>query len=213
MSDRLQGFTYRYEPGATSESPTLLLLHGTGGTEDDLVPLRAMIAPEAGLLSPRGQVLENGMPRFFRRLAEGVFDLEDLRVRTRELAEFVAAAAERYRFDTRRVVAVGFSNGANIAASLLLASPGLLGGGVLFRAMVPFLPEAPPDLRNTGVLLSSGTNDPFVPRGNAERLASLLREAGAHVDHVWQPGGHELSHRDVTAARDWLSVQLNSPVR
>lgn len=210
MSDELNGFTYRYEPAASPVAPTLLLLHGTGGNESDLLPLRAMTAPQAAVLSPRGQVVENGMPRFFRRLAEGVFDIEDLTRRTRELAAFVAAAAERHRFDPDCVYAVGFSNGANIAASVLLLYPRVLTGAILFRGMVPLVPDALPLLHETTVLLSSGTNDPFVPRGNAERLATMLRGAGAQVEHVWQPGGHELSPRDVTAARDWLARQLST---
>jgi predicted esterase len=143
------------------------------------LPLAPMLAAEAGLLSPRGQVLERGAPRFFRRLAEGVFDLDDLTTRTHELAAFVAAAAGEYGFDARKVVAVGFSNGANIAASLLLLSPSTLAGGILFRAMVPLVPDPLPALNGARVLLSNGEQDPLVPRDNAERLAALLRDSGA----------------------------------
>lgn len=205
MSETLLGFTHRYQPGTKPDSATLLLLHGTGGNEEDLLPLADMIAPEAAVLSPRGKVLEHGMPRFFRRLAEGVFDLDDLRARTSELAEFVDAAARAYQFDPRRVYATGFSNGANIAASLLLLSPRTLAGGILLRSMVPLVPDPLPDLRGTAVLLSNGTRDPFASREKVERLASLLRESGADVTQFWQPGGHELTRADIAAARDWFA--------
>lgn len=205
MSGSHLGFSHRFQPGATPSSPTLLLLHGTGGNEEDLLPLGSMLAPGAAFLSPRGKVLEHGMPRFFRRLAEGVFDLEDLRARTTELAEFVAAAARHYGFDANQVCAVGFSNGANIAASLLLLNPSTLSGAILFRAMVPLVPDERPELSGTRVLLSNGTDDPFVSRDNAEQLAALLRESGAVVTHVWQPAGHELTRKDVSTAREWLA--------
>ena len=137
MTERDLGFAHLFEPPADVEAPILLLLHGTGGDEYDLIPFGRALSPGAGLLAPRGKVLEQGMPRFFRRLAEGVFDVEDLRRRTAELADFVSAAAKTYRFDPGRVLAAGFSNGANIAASLLLLRPGVLAGAALFRAMVP----------------------------------------------------------------------------
>jgi phospholipase/carboxylesterase len=214
LSQELQGYTHLYEAATRADGPTLLLLHGTGGNENDLLPIRPMIAPDAGILSPRGNVLENGMPRFFRRLAEGVFDVDDLKNRTVELAGFIAAAVERYTLDAGRIYAVGFSNGANIAASLLLMKPGVLAGAMLFRAMVPFIPTTTPDLRGTAVLLSSGTHDPYVPRENAERLASLLREGGAEVSHLWPARGHDLSPRDLKSARDWFAdVQPNSARR
>jgi phospholipase/carboxylesterase len=200
------GFIYVFEPPADPAAPILLLLHGTGGDEHDLVPLAGELAPAAGVLSPRGQVLERGMPRFFRRLAEGVFDLEDLRIRTGELADFVEAAAVHYRFDAKRVVAVGFSNGANIAASLLLRRPGVLAGAILFRAMVPFEPETPSVLPHTPVLLSNGRRDPIVPAAQTDRLAALLSEAGADVTLVWQEAGHELTTTDVDDARRFLAA-------
>jgi predicted esterase len=202
-------FVHVYEPPADPEAPVLLLLHGTGGDERDLLPLAAALRPGAGVLSPRGKVLEHGMPRFFRRLAEGVFDLEDLERRTRELAVFLARAAEQYGID-RRLVAVGFSNGANIAASLLLLEPGSLAGAVLFRAMVPLVPDPMPRIPGTPVLLSNGRMDPLVPAAETERLAALLREAGADVTLVWQPAGHALTPGDVVQAREWLASQLIS---
>jgi predicted esterase len=207
-------FIHRYEPPARPGLPTLLLLHGTGGDENDLLPLGRNRMPDAGMLSPRGKVLEQGMPRFFRRLAEGVFDVEDLKRRTTELADFIAEAAEHYGFDARRVVAVGFSNGANIAASLLLSRPGVLAAAVLFRAMVPFVPDAPPPPSGASVLLSNGSADPLVPAAETERLASLLRAAGADVTVEMQPAGHHLTQRDVTRARDWLaSLKLAEGIR
>src|SRR2546427_7905459 len=149
-------FVHVFEPPTDQNAPILLLLHGTGGNEQDLLSLAEILAPDAGVLSPRGKVLERGMPRFFRRLAEGVFDLDDLRRRTIELAGFVAAAAAHYGFDPRRVVAVGFSNGADIAASLLLLEPGTLGGAILFCAMVPLVPDPLPNIPGPPVLLSDG---------------------------------------------------------
>ncbi len=197
-------FVHRYTPASAPGAPTLLLLHGTGGNEEDLLPLAGMLAPDAGVLSPRGKVLERGMPRFFRRLAEGVFDEEDLRARTFELAAFVGAAADAYRFDRQQVVAVGFSNGANIAGSLLLLRPTLLAAAILFRAMVPLDHQPAPALARAPVLVSNGRRDPIVPVEQTERLIALLRRAGADVTLTWQPGGHELTSRDVAAARTWL---------
>ncbi len=199
------GFVHLFRPPGEAAAPILLLLHGTGGDERDLLPLAETLSPKAGVLSVRGQVLERGMPRFFRRLAEGVFDLEDLAQRTNELADFVTVAAVHYQFARTRVIAVGFSNGANIAASILLRRPGVLAAAILFRAMVPFEPDTPVALNHTPVLLSSGRHDSIVPAEQVERLAGLLTEAGADVTAVWQPAGHELSQGDVDAARRWLA--------
>src|SRR5712691_3642483 len=195
------GFVHTFQAPASTDAATLLLLHGTGGNERDLLPVASMLAPDAGVLSPRGKVLERGMPRFFRRLAEGVFDLEDLRLRTAELADFVTAAAEHYRFDPGRVIAVGFSNGANMAASLLLLRPGALHGAVLFRAMVPLVPDPLPSLPRTPVLVSNGRADPIVAAAETERLMTLLRDASAAVTLAWQAAGHHLVKADVIRAR------------
>jgi predicted esterase len=189
-----------------SSNRTLLLLHGTGGNERDLIPLGRELDPTAALLSPRGKVIENGMPRFFRRLAEGVFDLEDLKNRTNELADFVAAAAQHYGFAPEKVVAAGYSNGANIAASLLLLRPEILSAAILFRAMVPLIPERQPNLPSMRVWIGAGTNDPIIPTSETKRLAELLRKAGADVTIRHFPAGHELTMADVEAARDWLTV-------
>ncbi len=199
-------FTHVYHPPAAPGAPTLLMLHGTGGNEHDLLPLAGDLLPRAGVLSPRGKVLERGMPRFFRRLAEGVFDVEDLRQRTVELAAFIHEAAEHYKFDPLHVVAVGFSNGANIAASLLLLKPGVLHRAVLFRAMVPLVPDPLPTLPSTAVLISNGRIDPMVPAAETDRLAALLRSTGATVEVIWQQAGHQLVHDDIERARAWLET-------
>ena len=195
-------FIHEFVPGKSSR--TLLLLHGTGGNERDLISLGHELDPNASLLSPRGKVLENGMPRFFRRLAEGVFDLEDLQERTRELADFVVSAAEHYTIDIKRIVAVGYSNGANIAASMLLLRPEIFSAAILFRAMVPLIPEMTPDLSATRVLISEGDRDPIVSAAEAGRLAGLLRSAGADVTIRFFQSGHELTPDDVDLAREWL---------
>ena len=184
---------------------TLLLLHGTGGNEEDLIPLAYKLDERAAILSPRGKVLENGVaPRFFRRLAEGVFDVDDLKFRTNELADFVNAASKFYGFDLQRVIAVGYSNGANIASSILLLRPEILSAAILFRAMIPLVPEILPDLTNKHIFMSSGLYDPIVPKQEAERLFSLFRKAGAKVSLYWQNSGHELTIDDVQKAKEWL---------
>jgi predicted esterase len=198
-------FEHYYRPPVRHGLPTVLMLHGTGGNEHDLVPLGETLMPGAGILSPRGKVLEGAMPRFFRRLAEGVFDLEDLKFRTAELAEFVVAASERYEFDLKRVIGIGFSNGANIAASLLLLRPGVLHKAVLFRAMVPIVPEPLPKLPGTAVLISNGERDPLVSVKETERLVSLLRTAGANVTLVMHPVGHQLIPDDIDVGKKWLN--------
>jgi predicted esterase len=200
---RLQpDFIHEFVPGKSER--TLFLLHGTGGNERDLIPLGRELDPKAGLLSPRGKVLENGMPRFFRRLAEGVFDLHDLQKRTHELAEFLAAAVQHYGFASNNVVAVGYSNGANIAASMLLLRPEILSAAILFRAMVPLVPETQPNLSAVRVSIGAGTHDPIIPAAETKRLAELLRGAGADVTMRYFQAGHELTPADVEAAQEWL---------
>ena len=201
-------FIHRFEPAPRPDARPLLLLHGTGGNEDDLLPLGRMIAPGAALLSPRGKVLETGMPRFFRRLTEGVFDEEDVRARAHELADFVIAAQHAY--GVAAPMALGYSNGANIAAAVLLLRPEVLAGAMLLRAMVP-LAEVPlaaeaPGAGLTGrpVLIVSGNHDPIAPADNAARLAAMLKQAGAVVQHRSVPTGHALSQADINLARQWL---------
>ncbi len=188
---------------------TLLLLHGTGGNERDLIPLGHVLDPDASLLSPRGKILENGMPRFFRRLAEGVFDLEDLKMRTNELADFVAAAVRNYELAADHVVGVGYSNGANIAASMLLLRPEIMSAAILFRAMVPLVPERLPDLSSVHVWIGAGDQDPIVPASETKALAELLRRARADVTIRFARAGHGLTNDDVTTARDWLERVKN----
>jgi len=201
------GFIHRFVP-ATAQRPPLLLLHGTGGDEDDLLPLGPRIAPGAALLSPRGKVLEHGMPRFFRRLAEGVFDQADLEARTRELADFAAAARRAYGL--AKPIAIGFSNGANIAASLLLREPQILAGAVLMRAMLPFEPASLPDLAGMPILMLSGRDDPIVPAADRDRLAKLFAQAGAELAYQVVPAGHGLSPQDLALATAWLD-RLSPP--
>lgn len=198
------GFTHAFLPASAPGLPTLVLLHGTGGDERDLLPLGRMLAPGAALLSPRGKVSEQGMARYFRRLAEGVFDEHDLIARTHELAAFLRAAAAHYGLDAQSLVAVGFSNGANIAASTLLLEPGVLAGAVLLHPMVPLRPASLPQLGGTPVFIGAGRADPIAPPDEAEGLAEVLRAAGANVTLNWQPGGHTITAGEARAAVAWL---------
>jgi phospholipase/carboxylesterase len=193
---------HRFIPATSSGKPPILLLHGTGGDENDLLPFGQTVAPGAALLSPRGKVLEAGMPRFFRRLTEGVFDEEDVRRRANELADFVQDARDAYGIDAP--IAVGFSNGANIAAAMLQLRPEILAGAVLLRAMVPLKEEPHADLDGKPVLILSGSTDPIVPAWNSARLATTLKAAGASVEHRTLPAGHALSQADVSITKTWL---------
>jgi predicted esterase/catechol 2,3-dioxygenase-like lactoylglutathione lyase family enzyme len=208
------GFVHRYVPPESGSElaggTTLLLLHGTGGDENDLLPLGRNLLPGAGLLSPRGKVLERGAPRFFRRLAEGVFDQEDLARRTEELASFVEAATATYGLERDGIVAAGFSNGANIAGSLLFRRPGLLRGAVLLSPMVPYEPEELPNLEGTSVFIGAGRSDPIAPAAQVERLASMLRDAGADVVVHWQNAGHTVTKDELDAAQRWIAQRITS---
>ena len=195
-------FIHRFEPASSAGSTPLLLLHGTGGDENDLLGLGKMISPGSALLSPRGRVLEHGMPRFFRRLAEGVFDEDDVRRRANELADFVVAARSRYGLAAP--IALGYSNGANIAAAVLLLRPDVLAGAILLRAMVPLRQAPTTDLAGKPVLIVSGKSDPIIPRDNSARLATMLQQAGAEVQHRTLPVGHQLSQADLTLAKAWV---------
>jgi phospholipase/carboxylesterase len=197
-------YHHRFEPGTDDAAPPVLLLHGTGGNENDLVPLGRQLAPGSALLSPRGDVSEHGMPRFFRRFAEGVFDLEDVAKRTHALAGFIAASAREYGFDASRLTALGYSNGANIAASLLLLRPGSLARAVLLRPMVVLEPKSLPELAGKRVLILSGRHDPIVPVDHPPRLAEMLHRAGATVDLQWLETGHQLTENDLAAADAWF---------
>jgi phospholipase/carboxylesterase len=206
LSASVDSFVHRFipSPDDVRDGRTLLLLHGTGGNEDDLIPIGRVLDPAAAFLSPRGQVLENGMPRFFRRLAEGVFDEEDLVRRTHELADFVGAAVQHYRLAPDKIVAVGYSNGSNIAASILLLRPEILPAAILFRAMVPLAPKNLPNLSATRVWIGAGNQDVFIPASENERLVGLLRSAQADVTFFRTNAGHQLTNEDIQAARDWL---------
>lgn len=193
---------------AKKSSLTLLLLHGTGGTEDDLIPLGNELTPDASILSVRGKVLENGMPRFFRRLEEGVFDLEDLKMRTDELADFILKSSSIYDFDLKRLIAVGYSNGANIGASVLLRRPEVLAGAILFRAMVPFIPDVLPDLSKKFIILLEGMRDPIVSKQEAESLLKIFNKAHSNVTIKWQGSGHNLTQEDIDSAKKWLEINF-----
>lgn len=200
---------HRFTAGdGENASTTLLLLHGTGGDENDLVPLGASLLPGAAILSPRGAVSERGAARFFKRLAEGVFDLEDLALRTQQLIRFVNGAVDKYALDRSRLVAVGLSNGANIAASVMLTAPAVFSHAILFRAMVPFEPTQPTKLGGTPVLLSSGEWDPIATPAQARRLQSLLTAAGAVASINFFNAGHELTRDDVLDAAHWIAAAL-----
>jgi phospholipase/carboxylesterase len=199
------GFIHRFAPGNRREATPLLLLHGTGGDETNLLTLGEAVAPGAALLSPRGKVLEHGMPRFFSRLAEGVFDENEVRQRAHELADFVVAARERYGLAPP--VALGFSNGANIAAAMLMLRPDVLAGAILMRAMVTLRDPPRLDLGGKPVLILSGASDPIIPPENAAALAAMLSARGAEVSHKTLPVGHQLSQVDLSLARMWIEAR------
>jgi phospholipase/carboxylesterase len=201
-------YVHRFEPGEALAATPLLLLHGTGGDENDLLPVGRMVAPGAALLSPRGDVLERGMPRFFRRFAEGVFDQDDVRRRAGALADFVTDARKAYGIAAP--IALGYSNGANIAAAVLLLRPGVLAGAILWRAMMPLTAPQPTSLSGTPVLMVSGARDPIAAPAEADRLRAALEAAGAAVEHRVLPVGHELSQADVSIAREWLQQQRST---
>jgi len=198
------GFIHRFEPGTSAR--TLLLLHGTGGNENDLLDLGRAIDPDAAVLSPRGKILENGAPRFFRRLAEGVFDEEDVVRRAHELSEFIKAATETYDIDRSQLVAVGYSNGANIAAAMLLLGVATFSSAILFRPMVPLSSlSSEPNLTGVRALLAAGKFDPIAQPGIVQELVDVLRQHGATVDLRIGLSGHELTPEDVKSAREWLA--------
>ncbi len=193
----------KYDDG--NKKLTLVLLHGTGGNEEDLIFLGKKIEPNASILSPRGKVLENGMPRFFRRLSEGIFDLEDLRIRSHELADFIQKCSLHYKFDLEKTIAIGFSNGANISVSMLFLRPEVIQGAILFRAMIPFIPDPLPNLSSKKVLLSAGLEDPIVSRNETENLYRLFQKTNAITTLKWQPSSHNLIQEDIVVAKPWIS--------
>ena len=199
-------YQHIFEPGTDPTAPPLLLLHGTGGDEHDLLPLGRALSPGSALLSPRGNVSERGAPRFFARLGEGRFDPAEVTRRTHELADFIAATSKHYGLDRTKLIAVGFSNGANIAATLLQLRPESLAGAVLLRPMVVLDQPAPAgSLTGKRVLLANGTEDPIVPADHPARLAALLRAGGATVTLHTSPTGHGLAAGDIAAAKKFLT--------
>lgn len=215
MDDENQlGFIHKFIPSdnmkGSNSTITLLLLHGTGGDENDLIPIAMTLEiTTASILSIRGKVLENGMPRFFRRLAEGVFDIEDLRFRTYELANFIQNASRRYAFGLNHVTVIGYSNGANTAASMLLLCPGILSNAILFRPMIPLVPDTLPDLSDKHILIFAGLHDPIIRRHQTADLVDLLSNAGANISVQWQNSGHELTQREVVAVKEWVTSELH----
>ncbi len=210
MTDDL-GFVHRFLPprGAAS-ADTLLVLHGTGGDENDLISLGQTVAPGAAILSPRGNVLENGAPRFFKRLAEGVFDPKEVRARAEELARFIRASVSRYALDPERIFALGYSNGANVASTVMFIDPGLMKGTIFLRPMVVFEPEKLVDLSGSSVFISAGRMDPIVPVSSVERLVEMLESARARVTLKWQMVGHSLVPSEVSEAAAWLALQRDT---
>jgi phospholipase/carboxylesterase len=204
MSETINGILHRFEPGASPDSPTLLLLHGTGGDENDLLGLGRSLAPQANLLSPRGPVSENGMPRFFRRFAEGIFDEQDIIFRAKQMADFLASAAKQYKFDATKIIALGYSNGANIAAAMLLLQPESLTGAILLRPMVPLVPQTLPDLTGKQILIVAGTADPMGSPKQINQLASMFQTSGATVQREDLPTSHGLTQDDLQIAHNWL---------
>ena len=202
------GFIHRFLPAEDSANgETLVVLHGTGGDENDLIGIGQAIAPGAAILSPRGNVLENGAPRFFRRLAEGVFDPKEVRSRAEELARFIRAAVITYRLDPTRVFALGYSNGANVASTVMFVEPGILQGAILFRPMLVYEPTEKKDLSGSAVFISAGRMDPIVPTASVERLVKLFELAHAEVTLKWQLVGHNLVPSEVSEAANWLALQ------
>jgi phospholipase/carboxylesterase len=207
MTDDL-GFIHRFVPaGEAASGETLIVLHGTGGNENDLIGIGQAIAPGAAILSPRGNVSENGAARFFKRLAEGVFDPKEVRSRAEELARFIRAAIVKYGLDVTRVYTLGYSNGANIASTVMFIEPDLLQGAILFRPMLVFEPEEKSDLSGSSVFISAGRMDPIVPVSSVERLVELFEASRAEVTLKWQLTGHSLAPSEVREAAGWLALQ------
>lgn len=201
------GFIHRFVPGDEPSVGTLLVLHGTGGNENDLIGIGQAIAPGAAILSPRGNVLESGAPRFFKRIAEGVFDPKEVRSRGEELARFIRAAAITYGLDPSRIFALGYSNGANIASTVMLIEPGTIQASILLRPMVVYEPAEKPDLSGSSVFISAGRMDPIVPTVSVEQLAQLFRSANADVTLKWQLAAHNLVPSEVREAAEWFALQ------
>lgn len=193
-----------YSKGKDEKAPTLFMLHGTGGTEKDLLPVASRISPDSSVLSVRGNVLENGMPRFFKRLAEGVFDEEDLRYRTRELKNYMEEAAIKYGFERQNVVVIGYSNGANMAGSLLFHYEDVFAGAILLHPMVPLRKIPIPEMTNLPIFIGAGKNDPICPPEETKELERMLAMKNADVTVHWGNDGHQLTYAEIDAAAAWF---------
>ncbi|WP_226666530.1 alpha/beta hydrolase [Metabacillus litoralis] len=194
-----------FKEGNDKNAPTFLLLHGTGGNERDLLPIAEMISPNASVLGVRGNVLENGMPRFFRRLSEGVFDEEDLVFRTKELYDFIEDMSKKYHFDRGNVLAIGYSNGANIAASVMYHYQDALAGAILLHPMVPLREVEIPDLKETPIFIGAGLNDPIIPKAETTELVDALKAANGIVTEYWGEAGHQLTREEIVKAKQWYN--------
>jgi predicted esterase len=201
-------YTHRFVPATVPGLPTIVALHGTGGNEHDLIGLTQTIAPGCAIISPRGNVSERGMPRFFKRFAEGVFDLEDVQRRAGELASFVASAAINYQFDAKNVYALGYSNGANIAIATLLLHPQSLRGGIFLRAQTTYTPEVLPNLSGKALFIGAGRADQLIPATQSDELQQLLQRAGASTTLSWQNANHGLVQGDVEMAAGWFNALI-----
>jgi phospholipase/carboxylesterase len=202
------GFIHRFVPAEQATTrDTLLVLHGTGGNENDLIGVGQAVSPGAAILSPRGNVLENGAPRFFRRLAEGVFDPREVRSRAEELVGFIRGATTKYNLEAARIFALGYSNGANVASTVMFLEPGILQGAILLRPMLVYEPDELPDLKGASALISAGRMDPIVPAPSVEKLDALLRSSGCDVTLNWQLAAHNLLPSEVREAAKWLALQ------
>jgi len=204
----MANLTYIHKFLRGKRNTTLLLLHGTGGDEEDMLPLGNAISPESSLLSPRGKVSENGMPRFFKRIREGVFDQEDLKFRSLELSNFVKEAAATYNFNIDSVIVVGYSNGANIATSILLLGYFRFAGAILFRPMTPLIPSKLPNLKGVQVYIAAGKLDQSVPRIDTERLVAMIQSTNAKVTLKWEADGHAISGEEIQDAKNWFDSKL-----
>ncbi|MGK5507702.1 alpha/beta hydrolase [Brevibacillus formosus] len=199
-----------FEKGGDLHAPTLVLFHGTGGTEQDLLPLATLVSPKSSILSLRGNVLESGMPRFFKRFSEGVFDEEDLVFRTKEVNEFLNQSAKEYGFDRDNLVAIGYSNGANIIASLLFHYQNVFRGAILHHPMIPLRGIQVPDLSDIPIFIGAGKNDPIGSPRETEELQSLLRDSGAVVRVHWENNGHQLIYDEAKAAASWFREKFQN---
>lgn len=193
--------TFVPAPSGSSRPVTLLLLHGTGGDEYSLLPLGNDLWPGAALLGLRGKIMENGMPGCFRFTESGV----NFRFRAEELAQFIRDASQRYGFSMKSLIIVGHSNGADLAASLILLHPHYLAGAILFRVTVPLVPDIIRDFRQLSLFIGASSRDPLIPAGQPEGLAAIFKSGGADVEVSWHQGGHELGDEDIQAAKNWLA--------